>query len=634
MLKQQNHLYEFGAFRLDPDEHLLTRNGQPVPLTPRAFDVLVALIRRSGHLVTKEELMMTVWRDSIVEDGNLTVTISMLRKALVEEGNDRRYIQTISKQGYRFIGEIREAVVRETATSLEDGPSQPLNKTEPPPRRQRFSLLQAVSAVVGVALLIAISVRVGLVHGRSRAGDAGIHSIAVLPFANLSGDSQNDYLGLGIADAVITALGSMGQTIVRPTTAVLKYDTEFADPIGAGREQQVDAVLEGRIQASTGRIQVNVRLVRVADGASLWAGAIEENQREGLTAQSISDGIVRSIIQELAGGPKKPLARRNTKNTRAYQLYLQGRYFWDQRTEDGIRRSINYFRQAIAEDPDYALAYAGMADCYTRLSAMSMDPAGLMPPLAKASAFRALQLDDSLAEVHASLGFISFSIDWNWNGAEKEFQRAISLDPSYNPARHWYADTLAVMGRLEEALDQVRRAEQSDPLSPITHADLGRILYLNRRYEEAMAADRRALELDPNFTRARTNLAVIDVQRGAFADAILELEEAQRRADAHPTGMMGREWPELVAYAQGLAGRRDEARRVLKDLTERSHHAVKPFDAARACLGLGDRSCALEWLERAYQAHDPSMAYAKADPSLDPVRSEPRFSELLRRMGL
>jgi len=270
------------------------------------------------------------------------------------------------------------------------------------------------------------------------------------------------------------------------------------------------------------------------------------------------------------------------------------------------------------------------------LSSFSLDPAGLTRPLAKASALRALQLDSSLAEVHASLGFISFHYDWNWNGAEHEFQRSLALDPSYNSTRRWYGDTLAVMGRLDEALDQIRRTEQADPLSPVTHTDFGWILYLCRRYDEAIAEDRRAIELDSNFARARTNLALAYLQTGAFADAIQELEEVQRLADAHLAGMMGRGMPELITYAQGLEGHHGMGRRELKDLTERSRHgnAVRPFTVALVCLGLGERDAALDWLERAYDVRDPRMAYAKTDPSLDPVRSDPRFGDLLKRMGL
>ena len=268
MVKQQHNLYEFDRFRLYPNEHLLTKDGQPVSLTPRAFGVLNVLIRRGGHLVTKEELMTTVWGDAVVEDGNLVVTISMLRKALGEDGHQRRYIQTVSKQGYRFVGEIREAAVLEAPILTEAPPLH--SEREEVPRRAWLSLQRAI-LVAGLLILVAISIGVA-VPDKSHSGGSSIRSIAVLPFGNLSGDPQNDYMGLGIADAVITALGSTGQVIIRPTTAVLKYNRENANPLSVGREQGVDAVLDGNLRASAGKIQITVRLLRVADGNTLWVG--------------------------------------------------------------------------------------------------------------------------------------------------------------------------------------------------------------------------------------------------------------------------------------------------------------------------------------------------------------------------
>ena len=634
MLLQGNDLFEFNRFRLDTRERLLTHDGQPVPLTPKAFDVLTVLLRRGGHLVTKGELMSSVWGDSIVEDGNLAVTISMLRKALGEDG---KYIQTVSKQGYRFIGEVREQTVPDAASLLTavqiDESSAPLTGVSEleaasgtPARLRTFPIRQVLFAA-GFLLLAGIAVRYVMIRNSSHSGDSSIRSMAILPFANLTGDARNDYLGSGIADGVITAFGNTGQVAIRPTAAVLKYGTQLGDPLAAGREQKVDAVLEGRVRASEGKIQVSVQLLKVSDGLSLWLGTFEEDQRRPYTSQSISDDIARAMIEELPGIFKTAVTHRSTQNAKAYQLYLEGRSsFW-------VRQSLSYYQQAIAEDPDNALAYAGMADSYTRLASFSTDPTGLTPHLAKVSALQALQLGSSLAEVRTSLGFISFSYDWKWNTAEQEFKRALSLNPTYNPAHEFYGELLAVMGRMEEATEQARSAVRAEPLSPRTQTELGWILYLSRHYDEAIAVERKAIDLDPNYANARVFLSLTYLQKGAIAEAIHQMEEGRHLAEEHKSDTRG---PELIAYAQSLQGNRSDAIKVLTDLSARSRDGsvVRPYYAAMICLGLGDRSSALEWLERAYEVHDYPLVYAKTDPVLDPVRSEPRFNELLRRMGL
>jgi len=652
MLLQENHFFEFGDFRADPRERLLTHNGHPVSLTPKAFDVLMVLISRPGHLVTKKEFVASVWGDSIVEEGNLAVTIFMLRKALGDDGN--QYIQTVSKQGYRFVGEVREQVIADVTAPAQtasgvDGhlpltaagansasPASPLagfpmaTVPEPvlaAPRGRAHFPTRRVLFVVAVLLAAGIGVRLAMTRLAARSADSGIRSMAVLPFANLSGDTHNDYLGSGIADGVITAFGTTGQVAIRPTAAVLKYGTQIGDPLIAGREQKVDAVLEGQIRASAGRIQVSVHLLRVSDGRPLWSGTFEEDQRRPYTSQSISDDIARAMIEDLPGTLKTGVPQQNKKNEKAYQLYLQGRsYFY-------VRQSLNYFQQAIAEDPDFALAYSGMADSYTRLASFSTDPAGLTPHLAKISALRALQLGGSLAEVRASLGYISFSYDWKWSTAEQEFKRALSIDSNYTPAHEWYSELLAATGRLEEAAAQAQTAVLAEPRSPRTNSELGWIYYLSRRYDEAIAAESKAIELDPNYVNARVDLALTYLQKGDIAEAIHQMEQGQQLAQEHLTDTRG---PEIIAYAQSLQGDRVDAIRELKDLTVRSRdgRVVRPYYAAMICLGLGERAKAMEWLEQAYELHDYGMVYAKTDPVLDPLRSEPQFNELLKRMGL
>ncbi len=627
MIKQGQHLYEFGPFQLDPVEHLLTRHGQPVPLTPRAFAALLVLISKSGHLVSKDELMKSIWGDAFVEEGNLTVTISMVRKALGEEGGERKYVQTVSKSGYRFVGDVHEVEVVEPAPAPEvPPPAVPVATTalSRPSRRWVFML-----GTAAILLAAGIGIGVGLFRTRLSAAPTTVRSLAVLPFHDLAGNTSRDYLGLGIADALITKLGNTGQIAVRPTTAVLKYAHALADPLAAGREQAVDAVLDGRIQSFPDRIRVTVQLVRVADGASLWAGAFEQTPQQFFALEdAVADRIAEAIAPHLSAKEKERLARAYTQNRKAYQLYLEGRYFWNRRTEDGLRRSIDYFRGAIAEDPNYALAYAGLADAYALLSPFSVEPARQASPDAKAAALKALQLDNSLAEAHASLAITTFFDEWNLTAAEREFRRAIQLNPSYAMAHGWYGLNLAAMGRLNEALDQMRRAQELDPLSMILNTNVGWIHYLSRRYDEAIAAYQKTLDMDPYFARTRTRLGLTYILKGAPADAIRELEESKRLAgeDPYVAGLLG--------YARTLTGDQRTGRAVLDELTGRAQREyVPPFSIALVCIALGDKDRAIEWLGKAADARDTSMVYARTDPALDPIRSDPRFGALLQRMG-
>jgi DNA-binding winged helix-turn-helix (wHTH) protein/tetratricopeptide (TPR) repeat protein len=592
MIKQGQHLYDFGPFRFDPSERLLTRDGQPVALTPRAFEALTVFIRNSGHLVAKEELMKAIWGEAFVEPGNLVVTISMLRKALGEEGG--KYIQTVSKLGYRFVGEVREAAPVES---------------EPVARQAsgRFPGWAGRAALFGgCLLLLAVSVALGVVPGRfrSHASTAVVRSVAVLPFRNLSGDSATDDLAMRLTESVIRKLGATQEVTVREASAA------------------VDAVLEGRVQASPERLLVTVQLLRVADRTCLWSGSFDQNPKYISTLDgTISEHVVRTIARQ----GKLP-SQSSSANKRAYQLYLYGRHFWSQRTTEGLKRSMQYFHEALAEDPGYAPAYAGLADSYTLLS--SLGPVETAPAHVRTAALRALQLDASSADAHATLGLASLFFDRNWNEAEREFRTAITLDPNNATARQRYGLALAAMGRMGESLDQMRRAAESDPLSLIVNADVGWILYLSRRYDEAIAVYRKVLDLDPHFVPAHTFLGLAYIQKGAFEAAIEEFQAARKLGGENPylTGMLG--------YARGRGGDGAAAREALSALSSRSQREyVPPFSFALVCIGLGQNDQAIKWLAEAYKEHNKTTVYARSDPALDPLRSDRRFTELLGRMG-
>ena len=579
MKKQARLLYEFGPFQVDPEERLLLHEGKPLHLPTKAFDTLLVLIRSASQLVEKSELMRAVWADSFVEEGNIPVAISILRKALGDDGNEHQYIQTVAKHGYRFVCGVREVVKPE--------PELPAKFVE-------------------------------------------ILSLAVLPFGSMNSAATHEYLRLGLTDAIITKLARTGQIIVRPTSAVVKYANAPADLLAVGREQGVDAILAGHIEAFPDRVRVTAQLVRVGDESLLWADIFEESPQRIF---ALEDEMVKRIAQwisiHLSGETKMRLPRPDTDSPKAHQLYLEGRYFWNKRTAEGLRRSIECFQQATAEDAQYALAYAGLADSYLLLCAHGIEPAFQAYPVAKAEALKALQLDDSFAEPHVSLAIVYFYHEWNWLKAEHEFQRAIELNPNYALAHSWYALTLGAMGRYEEALSQARRAQELDPLSLQINTVVGRILYFGRQYDRSIDAYRKVIDLDPHYARAHTRLGITYAAGGAFEDAIHEFEESQRLSciDPYLTGLLG--------YAQARFGNTRKARRILEELTRRPRgRYVHAFSIALIWIGLGKPDQALEWLAKAYQGRSTDMVYAKIEPLLDPVRSDPRFTALLHQMGL
>jgi TolB-like protein/Flp pilus assembly protein TadD len=489
-------------------------------------------------------------------------------------------------------------------------------------------------AVAGFALIAALGAGYLLISGRSnrRQPISAVKSIAVLPFKALGVDSGDEYLGLGMTDTLITQLSNLSQIIVRPTSAVRKYTDPGQDPLVAGREQEVDAVLEGSIQKSGERIRVTVRLMNVRDGSSLWAYKCDD-QCAGIfeMQDAISERVAAALAMTLTSEEQKRLTKRYTDNTEAYQFYLKGRYYWNKRTDESLTKGIEYFHQAIDKDPGYALAYAGIADCYNALG--NSVYGGLPPrkalPQAKASAIKALEIDEALAEAHASLGFVTTQYDWEWPVAEREFKRAIELNPNYPTAHHFYAVYLAAMERLDESMREMKRAEELDPLSLIIQTDLGRRFYFARQYQQAGEQLRSVIAMDPNFFRARFDLGQVYVKQGKYEEGIAELRQAIKLSGGAAVSLA------RLGYAYAVSGNRDEARTLLDQLNSLAKQQyVSPYLSATIYVGLGEKDKTFQFLDAAYEERSSSLIRLKVDPIFDDLRSDSRFADLVRRVGL
>jgi DNA-binding winged helix-turn-helix (wHTH) protein/TolB-like protein/tetratricopeptide (TPR) repeat protein len=629
--------YEFGPFRMLPAERLLARDGDPIPITAKAFDTLFVLVKRNGHLVERAELIHSVWADSFVEEGNLTVVICTLRKLLgdEDENGDRRYIQTVARRGYRFVADVREVVHQEHATAkpaaslalseaiLQESVDLGLGTPKTPIRSFRWYSLRVLGAVL-LVLCVAL-----IWWKYSRGTEQKIHALAVLPFRVLNPGTSPDYLSVGMADAIITRLGNTGQIVVRPTSAVQQYARSAFDPLTVGREQKVDAILVGNIEWLADAVSVRVQLVRVKDRALLWGDTFRERpDHMFMLEEEVAERVVRSSPFRLSEPAKQRLARADTTNSKAYQLYLEGRFWLNKRTEQAVRKGISSFQQAIANDPQYALAYAGLADAYVVLGTYGEPPWQLYPN-AEQAVSKALELDPSLAAANASRAMISFHYEWNWPKADGEFQRAISLNPNDPLVHAWYAMFLGAMGRPPEARREAELASQLDPMSPIVRLVSARIQYWNHEYDRAIESYKKVIELDPQFASAHTRLGMAYLAKRDLKSAIREFEEAQRISGPDPYQNA------LLGYTEALLGDTKNARTMIQKLTLQSRREYVPaLSIALIYIALGDRELALDWLDHSCQDRSTHMVYAKVDPLLDPLRAESRFNSLLKQMGL
>ncbi len=625
----------FGEFEAKLATRELCRNGVKVRLPDQSFQILAMLLERRGELVPREVIRQRLWpADTFVDfDHGLNNAVNRLREVLGDSANSPRFIETLPRRGYRFIApvdcgsgsrpeSIRNSASIAQATGAVAMPVAAIQVREP----TRPAVLVSISLA-----LVLIVVSVAALFIRPTADVPRIQSLLVLPFENVSGDPTQEYFADGVTDALITNLARLNSMRVISRTSAMHYKNSHPILRKIARELDVDAVVEGTVSKTGGHVRINAQLIDARNDRHIWAETYERDIRDigdlqSELATTIADRVVsRMAARRQSRSPMKQI------NPEAYEAYLKGRYFWNKRTEEGLYRSISFFEQAVKMQPDYAQAYTGLSDAYALLGFAPHAQFSRNETMARAraAALKALEIDDRAAEGHTSLASISMIYDWNWPLAEKEFQRALELDPSYATAHHWYAFYCASQRRTEDALAEIRIAQKLDPLSIIINADVAHLLYFSRRYDEAIAQVRRTLEMDPNLAGAHVTAGLAYLAKRQYPQSVVELEAAVRISNGAPdaTAFLG------LVYAQ--SGRRDEARRVLRKVRTGSFARHDPvLKVAWIYAALGDRKRAFAWAEGAYQARSPEFYTLAVLPALDPFRSDPRFEDLMRRIGL
>jgi TolB-like protein/tetratricopeptide (TPR) repeat protein len=491
--------------------------------------------------------------------------------------------------------------------------------------------------LIAAALLVAIAL-VGLwfVSHRSARTSANVaavvpeKSVAILPFKPLSSQNRDEVLENGMADTLITKLSTIAEIIIPSLTSAQKYSEQEHDPLAAGRLLHVRTVLEGTLQKVADRIRVSARLINVADGASLWAGTFDEKFTDVFAVQdTIAQKVVAALALQLSGEEQKHLTKRYTENTEAYQLYLKGRFYWNKWSEDGFRKSIEYFKQAVEKDPNYALAYSGLADAYSLLCEWGSSPSNEIFPQARGYAEKALKLDETLSEAHLSLGLVKFLYDWDFPAAEKELRRAKDLDPKDAQVYHFYGHYLELIGRFDEAAEETKRGVAVDPTNLVLNSEVGMAYYWGRKYEQAAAQHRKTLEMDSTFSYASFSLAQDYIQLRKYQEAMAELNRMRP---------ISQDWSWIVSeigYLDGLLGKRAEAQKIIGELTARSaNEYIDPCLLAFVYIALGDKDQAFAWMEKAFKERSGWILWLQVEPQFDPLRSDPRFKDLVHRIGL
>lgn len=637
----QRRFHDFGPFRVDASRRLLLREGSPVPLTPKAFDILMVLLRNPGRVVEKDELMRLVWPGTVVEENNLTRNISSLRKALEEGPSERRYIVTIPGRGYQFAAETpmtapeSDVVFERHATAAVQIEEETDEAFALPVPELKPSALRHMGLFIGVSALVLTALGFANFYFAQHRSAApapvkAAESIAVLPFETPSLNPDLEYLADGITESTIDHLSRSPGLKVISLDSVLSYRGRQVSPEEIGRTLGVRRVMIGKILIQHERMIVLAELINTADGTHIWG---EQYNRKLTDMISVQEDIANEIAARLQIGvteeQQKLFRKRYTDDFEAYKLYIRGRYYWNKRDVPNLRRGLSYFQQAIDHDPTYALAYAGLADAYFVECAAGAIPARDGFPKAKAAAVAALALDGSLAEAHASLAHIYFDYDWNWPEAEAEYKKAIALAPSYSIAHYFYGTFLLAMARNTQAFAELRQAQELDPLSPMIATFIGKGYYYSRNNGEAIAQFRKVIQSNPDFPVAPNFLVETLERAGLFEGALAQIDVDNQDGKQDPnTSDLRRAYQ--TGGAQGYLHER------IRQIRLDPHGEAGGLSGGSAALYAvaGDKDQAFGMLERAFDRHELWLVYLEVDPAWDNLRGDPRFQDLLHRVGL
>lgn len=634
MDESETLIFEFGSFRLNAGKRLLTNGADvTVPLMPKAFDTLLYLVRNSGRVIEKDEMMLNVWADTIVEENNLTQNISILRRVLGEKPGEHRFIVTVPGQGYKFVADVR---LTPGLPPLTDGPATaeipyqtPKDESNPADEEGRavknveLSRIFLIAAFIGLIIGLSL-IGVYLTSVGSNSNSNPLKTVAVLPFKPLLPENRNDALEIGMADSLISKLSGGEEITVRPLSAVRRYNSLEQNPLAAGRELSVEAVLDGTIHISADRIRVSAKLLRVNDGRQLWAQQFDEKSADIFAVQdSISERVAAALKIRFGNGKRNHF----TKNIEAYQLYMKGRYHALNLTQAETDKGVAYYRQAIELDPEYVLPYVGLAEVYLTMVLTSGVPSAEVLPQAKAAALRAVEIDETSGDAHAALGALAFWYDWDWQEAERQYLRALQLRPNSAEAHFYYAHLLSNTGRHERALAEIKLSREIDPLFLRTGAIEGQILFFAGQADDALDRLNMTIDLNPNFWLSHLFISAVYIEKGMYDAAA---DSANRASDISGNTLS----KAYLAYALARSGKSQEARDMLDELLELSKvRYVPPYDLAIIYNGLDESDKALDYLEKAFAEKNVLIVFLKVEPKWNNLRREPRYISLMKRMN-
>jgi TolB-like protein/DNA-binding winged helix-turn-helix (wHTH) protein/Tfp pilus assembly protein PilF len=619
-------LYAFDGFELDLRRYELRRNGRALKLEKIPMELLILLASRNGDLVTREEIVDKLWgKDVFIEtEHGINTAIRKLRQTLGDDPENPRFVKTVVGKGYRFSATV-------TSPPGQSGPS-PANDRQHAPAATAASgfpknklWFWGAAGVLALGLLF-LAANVSRYRDRLMGKNPQISALAVIPLENLSGDKSQEFFADGMTDELITDLAQNSNLRVISRTSVMRYKATRKPLPEIARELGVDAIVEGTIERAGNRVRVRAQLIRASDDRHMWAESFERDLPDVLGLESeVASSIARQVQMKLLSD-RPPVGRKI--NPAAYEAYLKGRYAWNKRSQASLQEGIQYFQQAIALEPNYAEAYSGMADSYTTLGYLSYLPPREAFPQARAAAEKAISLDGSLAEPHASLAYISFYFDWNWTAAEAEFKKAIALNPNYATAHDYYCYFLTAMERPKEARAQIERALQLDPLSLPINSDAGFQMVYSYQYDAAIEQLKKTLQMNPKFPLAHLWLGRAYQAKGMLDQAMVEYQATDSALPDWPVTVAG------IGNLQGYAKKDGDARLTLARLDNMSKTKyVTPYGVALVYAGMGDKDQAFRWLEKAFDDRANWLVWLRFDPRWDSIRSDPRYTDLVRRIG-